>query len=254
MLPDVVSHKSSISVAPSPRISISIVSHGQGTLVRHLLADLAKNEKSFHEIILTLNIPEDESFLDNFPKLPIKIIRNTYRKGFGENHNAAFQAAEGEFFAVANPDIRIPNLDLKPLLSTLGQSGVGACGPMVLSSTGRIEDNARHFPTFTRLARRVLTGERLPDYVWQQEPIKVDWLAGMFVLFSRQAFAAVGGFDERYFMYFEDADICRRLYKHGWSVRLNPQLSVIHDAQRDSHRSMQHLRWHLRSALRFLLC
>jgi GT2 family glycosyltransferase len=75
----------------------------------------------------------------------------------------------------------------------------------------------------------------------------------MFVMFRREAFDAVRGFDERYFMYFEDADICRRLWSRGLKVLYVPAATVVHDARRRSHRDPQHLRWHLRSALRFLV-
>jgi GT2 family glycosyltransferase len=125
--------------------------------------------------------------------------------------------------------------------------------PVVLSGQGQVEDSVRHFPTFTRLARRVLLRQRNPDYRWDRTPIEVDWTAGMFVLFRPEAFRAVGGFDDRrFFMYFEDVDICARLWRRGWSVVLQPQVSVVHDAQRASHRSMKHLRWHLTSAARYL--
>ncbi len=77
-----------------------------------------------------------------------------------------------------------------------------------------------------------------------------DWLAGMFLLLRREAFAAVGGFDERFHMYCEDADLCLRLQLAGWRVRLVEDVAVVHAAQRASRRSWQHLRWHLTSLLR----
>jgi hypothetical protein len=63
----------------------------------------------------------------------------------------------------------------------------------------------------------------------------------------------VGGFDERFYMYYEDVDICRRLWGQGWSIVLQPAAVVIHDAQRASHRRLRHMRWHAASALRYLL-
>ena len=146
---------------------------------------------------------------------------------------------------------------LQPLLETLSGPRVGACGPVILNAQGRVEDSARRYPTFWRLANRVIGRlraiPRAPDYAWGHQSIDVDWMAGMFVLFRREAYALVGGFDERFFMYFEDADICRRLRRLGWAVKLDPRTSMIHDAQRASHRSVTHMRWHLASALRFLL-
>jgi N-acetylglucosaminyl-diphospho-decaprenol L-rhamnosyltransferase len=239
-----------------PLVSLSVVSHGQGQLVKNLLRDLSQGLDLPFEVVLTLNLPEDEAFIEPYrhlPQLRLQVIRNSERKGFGANHNAAFQHCSGAYFAVVNPDIQASELRLAPLLQTL-QAGprVAACAPAVLSTSGGIEDSARRYPSAARLLRRVLLRQRGPDYEWSNEPIVVDWVAGMFVVFDRSAFEAVRGFDERYFMYFEDADICRRLARAGWQVRLDPRTRVVHDAQRASHKSLKHLRWHLSSALRFL--
>ena len=75
----------------------------------------------------------------------------------------------------------------------------------------------------------------------------------MFVVFRREAYQEVGGFDDRrFFMYLEDADICRRLAREGWKVLVNPNVQVIHMAQRASRRNLKHMRWHITSAFRFL--
>jgi GT2 family glycosyltransferase len=92
---------------------------------------------------------------------------------------------------------------------------------------------------------------RESDYTLDSVPIEVDWVAGMFVAFKRAAFEAVDGFDERYFMYMEDVDICRRLNEAGWLTVVQPQVSVVHAAQRASRKNVQHLRWHVASAIRY---
>jgi GT2 family glycosyltransferase len=75
----------------------------------------------------------------------------------------------------------------------------------------------------------------------------------MFMLFSAAAFRRVGGFDERYFLYYEDVDICDRLQRMNFSVMACPRSRVIHNAQRASHRNWRHLRWHLGSMWRYLV-
>jgi len=241
-----------------PLVSLSVVSHGQGPLVTTLLQNLLSGLDVPFEVILTLNLPEDEGFIERFvepfKKFPLHIIRNSVPRGFGANHNAAFRHTSCPYFVVVNPDIQIGELRLGPLLENLrDKQRVAACGPAVHSTAGQLEDNARRFPSVARLMRRVVLRRRGRDYQWTDAPIDVDWLAGMFVVFQRPAFQAVGGFDERYFLYFEDADICRRLTQAGWRVQLDPRTSVIHNAQRASHKSLRHFRWHLRSAIRFLL-
>jgi GT2 family glycosyltransferase len=104
-----------------------------------------------------------------------------------------------------------------------------------------------------RVLRRIF-GQRLrPDYSLDGDvPFAVDWAAGMFLLFDSAAYRSVGGFDERYFMYLEDADICHRLWAKGRRVIAAPSVSVVHDAQRASRRSLKHMRWHGASMARFL--
>lgn len=234
-------------------LSLSVVSHGQAHLIRALLADLAQLScKDDLEVLITVNLPEDESSYQGHP-FRVRLIRNETPKGFGANHNAAFSHCRGRYFVILNPDIRIRSLNADTLLAPLADPRTGAVAPAIFSVAGQIEDSARHFPTVWRLARRVLLRQREPDYRWDQTPIEVDWTAGMFVVFRPEAFKAIGGFDDRrFFMYFEDVDICARLWRRGWSVILQPQVSVIHDAQRASHRSLKHLRWHLHSAARYL--
>lgn len=236
----------------SDQITLSIVSHGQASLIRLLLLDLAKLPRQNFEVLITINLPENESPYDGHP-FPLRIIRNAEPKGFGGNHNAAFLQSTTEWFAVVNPDIRIQSLDLRVLLSPFENEKVAAVAPLVLSGEGKIEDSARRFPTLIRFAKRVLLRQRDPDYKVETIPYSVDWVAGMFVVYRRDAYQKIGGFDDvRFFMYLEDADICCRLKKSGWQTMINPHIQVIHMAQRASHRNLKHMRWHTISALRYL--
>lgn len=236
----------------SPCVSLSIVSHGQGALVSTLLEDLRDLSDVCFEIIITVNIPEDLGYLSKFKDLPIRVLSNTFRKGFGENHNAAFLVSRGKYFAIINPDIRASGLQFVPLIETLEQANVGACAPEVRSITGEKDDSVRRFPNVWRLIKRVLLNNRCPDYTWDDKPISVDWVAGMFILFSRKTFSEINGFDERYFMYMEDVDICKRLHEKSLSVILDPRVSVVHDAQRASRYNKEHIIWHLQSLFRYL--
>lgn len=236
----------------SAQITLSIVSHGQSSLIRSLLTDLAKQAFDNFEVLITINLPEDESPYQGH-SFPVRIIRNGTPKGFGANHNAAFINSSAQWFAVVNPDIRINFLDLQILLSPFQNQAVAAVAPVVLSSDGKLEDSARRFPTLTRFAKRTLLRQRNADYEVAETPYAVDWVAGMFVVFRREAYQEVGGFDDRrFFMYLEDADICRRLGKIGLQVIVNPNSKVIHMAQRASRRNLKHMRWHAVSAFRYL--
>lgn len=233
--------------------TISIVSHGQGRFVSRLLEDLRSLHGPPFEILLTLNIPEDKRFLSDFKDLPITVLENLKPKGFGANHNCAFRASSGDVFVVVNPDIRAPDMDISNLLSLAGDAKIGAVAPKVLNGYGLTEDSARRFPTFFRFLFRVLMRKRDADYdLNSASNVSVEWVAGMFIAFPRKAFDAVDGFDTRYFMYLEDADICRRLLSRGYITLVDCSTTVVHDAQRASRCKLRHFSWHLRSALRFL--
>lgn len=239
-----------------PAISISVVSHGQGGLIASLLDDLAQpgwNGDWTFEVIVTLNIPEDETWLDRDYPFLVRTLRNAAPKGFGTNHNAAFVQARGRFFAVVNPDIRLGDFRIGALIGALDRPRAGVCGPIVKSPDGAIEDSVRHFPTVGGLLRRTLLRQRRPDYTPRPAVLSVDWIAGMFLLFPSRVFRVIGGFDEHYFMYLEDVEISRNLHRRGLEVLWVGTTTVIHDASRASRRSMRHLSWHVTSLLRYLI-
>lgn len=235
-------------------ISVSVVSHGQGALIANLLNDLARDEwhdgLSF-EVIVTINIPEDERWLPSSPAFPLTVIRNEAAKGFGANHNSAFRAAKGSFFAVVNPDIRLVNFHAGSLIAAFADPEAGVCGPKVLAPGGGLEDSARHFPTVLRLAKRRLSSRNEADYRLDEAMLPVDWLAGMFLLFPSPIYRTIGGFDERYFMYLEDVEISRHLNRCGFKSIWVGTTAVIHDASRASRRNLRHIRYHVMSALRY---
>ena len=238
----------------SADISISVVSHSQIGLVAQLLGDLQKHcQSSSFELILTLNLGETLPFvLDTF-SYPIKLVRNAVPMGFAANHNQAFTHAAGRNFCVVNPDVRLSSDPFGALLACLSDSSVGVAAPVVLGKNGDVEDSARRFPSPLRILCKVFGGCGGPDYALVNGPIYPDWVGGMFMLFPRGIFERLGGFDERYFLYYEDVDICGRLRLLGHEVAVCPQAKVTHHAQRSSHGSFRYLRWHLRSMARFFL-
>ncbi len=238
----------------SPLVSISVVSHGQLALVAELLHDIdSKCRSTSIELILTLNLEETLPFpLEPF-SFPLTVIRNVTPIGFAANHNQAFAKISGEFFCVMNPDIRLNCDPFQVLLSCLKIPSIGVAAPVVLSGTGELEDSARRFPTPLIILRKVFRSNKSRDYVICDKPVFPDWVGGMFMLFHEKTFKQVGGFDERYFLYYEDVDLCARLRLLGYEVAVCPEARVIHDAQRSSHTSFRYLRLHLSSMIRFFL-
>jgi N-acetylglucosaminyl-diphospho-decaprenol L-rhamnosyltransferase len=234
-------------------ISISVVSHAQIGLVAALLVDLQTqcSDSSF-EVILTLNLDEELPFaLDRFA-WPVKVIRNLVPQGFGANHNQAFKLANGKFFCVVNPDIRLVDNPFPSLVAYLSDPSVGVVAPLVLGSNGAPEDSARLFPSPLQIFRKI-SGKVPLDYEIGALSFRPDWVGGMFMLYSKKIFQCLGGFDERYFLYYEDVDICARLRLLGYEVAVCVDANVVHHAQRTSHKSFKYRRWHLRSMARFFL-
>lgn len=235
-----------------PAFTISVVSHNQGSLVTDLLADLEALYKGDFDVLLTLN-DTNERYVPNWCSFPIRVIRNVRQRGFGANHNTAFALSDSPYFVVVNPDIRLAPIDFGKLFAPFCDRVVGACGPMVVNPKGEVDDNARKFPSLGRLFYRFLTRRRPLDYEIGTDVMEVDWLAGMFIAFRSEAFRETGGFDEKYFLYYEDVDIGRRLRTAGLKTVLVPEIKVVHAARRASHRNNVHARWHARSAFRYFV-
>jgi N-acetylglucosaminyl-diphospho-decaprenol L-rhamnosyltransferase len=237
-----------------PVLSISIVSHGQGALVGKLIQDIAKFSYDFSlHVVLTKNISEELPFRpEEFP-FSIEIIENSSPKGFGANHNAAFKRTQGKWFCIMNPDILLPINPFSRLIEEIEQAQGAVIAPAVLSMEGLIEDSVRRFPTPLSIIMKALgLGDGRYPFGIGDEAFVADWVGGMFMLFRSEDYRSIDGFDERFFLYYEDVDICARLRKADHSVVACPKAYVIHDARRTSHRKLRYMRWHATSMLRYL--
>lgn len=229
-------------------LTASIVSHGHGTIVADLLSDLTECPE-IAKIIITQNIPEETDYPED---RRIEIVRNETPRGYGANQNAAFAGVATAFFCVLNPDIRITGNPFPMLMAALQDGEVAASAPVIVGTGGAIEDSARRFPTLYSLIGKA-AGLGDGTYAEPHERENPDWLAGMFLLLRSAAFREVGGFDEKYFLYYEDVDLCWRLRRAGYQVAQDRSVSVMHDARRESRRNLKFARWHLASMARYLL-
>lgn len=229
-------------------ISVSVVSHGHGAMVVSLIKSLLVCEE-VKQIIVTRNVPEPLAIpVDD----RIILLDNKAPKGFGENHNAAFQHCKQPYFCPLNPDIALYGSPFGVLVCEMEKSNASVVAPLVVAPTGSVEDSVRHFPNLRSLARKIWRGADGGYDLKLNDPIfSPDWVAGMCMLFRSADYARLNGFDQGYFLYYEDVDICARAWKAGMKIIVCPSVAVIHDARRDSHRSLRHLRWHLASMGRY---
>ena len=226
-------------------ILVSVVTHRQGSLVYGLLKNI--EEKCNHKrimVILTMNVAEELPFAESNFSYPLYLIRNNRIKGFAANHNHAFTLKNSEYFCVLNPDIRLIDDPFDRLIDCLRDPLAGIVAPLVYNSATEIEDNARQLPTpgilFHRLLNRSLEYEA-------KGILEVDWAAGMFLFFKADAFKALKGFNEKYFLYCEDIEICSRTWLSGKKVLWANNIRVIHEAQRESRKNLIYLLLHVSS-------
>lgn len=237
-------------------IHLSVVSHGQCGITEQLLQDMQHHCRDMSlQVTVTLNIPEALCFDPDRFGFSVHMLRNAQPQGFSANHNAAFRHGQQnypcQYFCVINPDIRFSSNPFSELIACLEDSSVGVVAPLVLNAQGGVEDNARRFPTPLSILVKALRKVRRADNATERKTTAPDWVAGMFMLIPVEIYHRIGGFDERYFLYYEDVDLCARLRLAEYNVRLCPAVRVVHEARRQSHREWGYLKWHVTSALRF---
>ena len=228
-------------------VTTSIVSHGHGQMVARLVDDLFACPEVLR-IEITQNVSEEVAYSSD-PRLDVR--GNAAQRGYGANHNTALADATTPFVCVLNPDIRLQGNPFPALLRSFDDQSVALSAPKIVSPDGLTEDSARRFPTFCSLAAKAF-GKDDGTYSDTTDIFNPDWLAGMFLLMRREVFAKVGGFDEGFYLYYEDVDLCWRLRRAGYHIAQDRSVSVMHDARRESRRSLRFAKWHLASMARYL--
>jgi N-acetylglucosaminyl-diphospho-decaprenol L-rhamnosyltransferase len=235
--------------ATNNKLCISIVSHGHKKLVYELVNQLvAEVHSKIAQVIITCNRPDLESFeylcSKTNPSFILRCINNVEPLGFGANHNQAFKYCGSDFFCVLNPDIELKNDTFENIFNMPLKTTTGLAYPLQLNECGALLDFERDLVSPSSIIQRHLLRQR-----YQSRKRQVDWVSGAFMVFKSSVFRELNGFDERYFMYCEDADICLRLQLAGYTLA-RADTTVIHHTQRQTLKNPQHLAWHIRSLFR----
>lgn len=166
--------------------------------------------------------------------------------GFAAGVNLAARTSTAPLILLLNPDSVVDEPVVEALERyLLEHPRVGIVGPRVLNEDGTVQASARRFPGFSTLfaGRSTWLTRRFPSNplsTWNlpardaDEAVSVDWLAGSCVMIRRSLFDALDGFDESFFLYWEDADFCRRARTKGWDRMYVPTVSVRHAGGRSS--------------------
>ncbi|PIT97803.1 MAG: glycosyl transferase family 2 [Candidatus Andersenbacteria bacterium CG10_big_fil_rev_8_21_14_0_10_54_11] len=230
------------------KLSIIIINYNSGALTRACIASILQQELPFTvEIIVVDNASADESvslLRDEFPD--ITVIANDQNRGFGAGVNQGLTAAHGSYILILNPDIVVLPEALPRMVQYMNvHPDIGVLGAQLIYPNGHLQYSCFRFYTpMTIVYRRTPLGRLrsgrqavlsfLMQDVDHQNPIDVDWLMGSCLLLRAAAVRKVGGMDERFFMYFEDVDWCRRMWEFGWRVVYFPHAQLSHYHQRSS--------------------
>jgi len=170
----------------------------------------------------------------------VHLVANAENRGFAAANNQAIVSATGRHVLFLNPDTAVSEGALETLVRTLdGDPTIGACGPRIVNPDGTPQHSLRRFPTFTALLHQytILRAVRLfkpayrrykmANFTWER-PADVDCLMGAALCVPREVLSRVGTLDERFFVYLEEMDLCRRLANAGYRVRFVPGAEVTH--------------------------
>jgi N-acetylglucosaminyl-diphospho-decaprenol L-rhamnosyltransferase len=177
----------------------------------------------------------------------LEVIRFEDNLGYAAAANRAFSAAGRRDVLLLNPDVELPGLEpVKALARALAERpGAGIVAPRLIDADGTVQPTARRLaslpamlgslPRFGALAGPLRAAyERYLAPSWAEAPTAVGWVIGAAMLVRRTAFDAVGAFDEGFFLYMEDADLCRRMNVAGWEVAYLPEIRLRHGYARAS--------------------
>ena len=225
------------------KLSIVIVSYNVESYLKQCINSIHESKINIDcEIIIIDNHSFDNSckmILENFPN--VKLISNDANLGFSKAANIGIKASKGDFVCVLNPDTLISENVFTILIKYLNENKkIGCIGPKILNADGTLQLACkRSFPTplisfykliglSTLLPKSKIFGKYNLTYLDKESIHSIDAISGSFMLFRKEVLLKIGLFDEDFFMYGEDLDICYRIKSAGYSIVYNPNASIIH--------------------------
>jgi N-acetylglucosaminyl-diphospho-decaprenol L-rhamnosyltransferase len=217
----------------TPDVSVSIVNTSSRDLLLSCLESLEREASTSVsvEVVVLDNASDDGSagaVRERFPS--VRLIDQPFRAGFGANHNAVIRATRGRYVYVLNEDtVSEPGSFDRMVAYMDAHLRVAALGPRIVYPDGRHQPSAWRFPTPAAAAIGTLTlGKAGIEQSTGVGPRRVDWAMASALLVRRAALDEVGLFDERFFIYTEETDLCRRLSAAGWETHYVPEVTVAH--------------------------
>src|SRR5712664_1984435 len=227
---------------PAPQVAVVVVSYNTRDLLISCLSSVIESTSPAEvEIVVVDNASNDESLeavRQTYPQ--IITIANRANLGFGVACNQAIRASTAPFILLLNSDATITPQSFRALYETMtGNAQCGAAGCRIVNSAGSETTNTRNFLTpfnqafeqsgiTSRISWKYLRRSHRPTPDQNEQDCSVDWIDGACLMIRRAAVDEVGLFDEEFFMYSEDEDLCFRLRKHGWTICYSAKGSARH--------------------------
>lgn len=238
----------------SPEISAILVNYNAGPELRRALESIASelNGKTWEAFVIDNASIDGSGAIAREFSPQARAVNNVENVGFARGVNQGLRLASASTVLIMNPDCRLAPGAIATLRDALqDHEACAIVGPRILNPDGSVQGSARGDPDMltglfgrTMVLRRFLpelpVSKRnvVPDQVTVDgATVVVDWLSGACMLARRDALQRVGGFDERYFLYWEDADLCRRLRRSGYEVRYVPGATAIHRVAHSSRKA-----------------
>lgn len=238
-------------------VSASIVTYNDISRAPDTVESVVSNTKKYPLKLYVVDNNSSDGTADLIEKSgQATIIRNGRNLGFGAAHNVVLSQPLGKYHFVINPDI-ILNQDVISQMVDYFEANpdVVMAMPKILNTDGTEQKLPKEKPTFKRLFFGRLSNKIRSDYVWADkeitQPVEINFCTGCFFCIRTDVFKKLLGFDERYFMYLEDADLALKSKRKGKVVFL-PQFSVTHAWERESSKSIKYLFIHIISCFKFL--
>lgn len=242
-------------------IDLVTVSYRSGQHVAALLRSLAADEQLLDQVIVVNNAVDDRL---EFDLLGTRVVESGDNLGYGRAMNLGAALGVAPHLLLVNPDVEFQPGALAELLRRLRENeDVGAVGPLIRTLDGSVYPSARRLPSLRIGVGHALFSGVWPNNPWtrryradEEDPPRIrtaGWLSGSCLLVRREAFEQIGGFDAKYFMYFEDVDLGTRLGRAGWSNLYVATATVHHEgghSTRSSSRGM--IRAHHESAILYV--
>jgi GT2 family glycosyltransferase len=225
--------------ADAPDLSIVIVTHhGRDLAIETIESAMAHvGDTAVEWVIVDSGSTDDtpDAIEARWPGIEVMRLPNV---GFAAANNAGFAAARGRYLLALNPDTVVRWGRFAALVAALdARPRIGAASVIQEERDGSLQ-SIRRDPSVARALSEALWLRKLPGLRrWQERELDqaayaeerpADWLVGAVLVLRREALAGVGGFDERFFMYSEEADLCRRIRQAGWEVRHLPVMRILH--------------------------